>query len=486
MKLVHVLPLLLVLGACDSILSKRQTDEWCDESHPCNDPSRYCDLIGKYPISGGLHNICIPHPGDVPCGDAGLCAPDVPICRAGTCGPCSADVQCLAWPTLPICRVSDGACVQCLRPGDCSASTGTPFCDLASGVCRGCQTDAECPELCDETIGQCVAQERILYVDGSVATSGDCSKAAPCQTIGSAVSRLDATHNFIKVLAGTYGESVTLDGVTVTIAGVSTNTMDGTSTTSVIPTLTSNAPGFHVIGTAEVTIRNLRAALATGGLNACGVRCDGSGASATKVTLVQVTLEGNGAQGVYAANCTLMLDRSMVARNMNGGLKVIDSDFLITNNFIVENGASSSAIGGVSIQNDPPDGMAAGRFLFNTVAGNNTSPGNPGGVACSGQSTPLTFSDSIVANNNSQTGNQTLGCNWSYSDIYPSSMTGGGNINLDPVFANMASGNYHVSAGSPASPCIDAADPNATIKFDWDGDHRPSHGRADMGADEVP
>jgi len=63
---------------------------------------------------------------------------------------------------------------------------------------------------------------------------------------------------------------------------------------------------------------------------------------------------------------------------------------------------------------------------------------------------------------------------------------GQGNIDMDPCFADVDSGDYHLSAGSP---CIDSGDPDyipAAGETDMDGEPRVMGGRVDMGIDELP
>jgi hypothetical protein len=60
---------------------------------------------------------------------------------------------------------------------------------------------------------------------------------------------------------------------------------------------------------------------------------------------------------------------------------------------------------------------------------------------------------------------------------------GEGNINADPLFADLAGGDYHLL---PGSPCIDAGtnDVQGLPEFDMDGDPKISGVAVDMGADE--
>ncbi|MCL4870447.1 MAG: right-handed parallel beta-helix repeat-containing protein [Anaerolineae bacterium] len=55
-------------------------------------------------------------------------------------------------------------------------------------------------------------------------------------------------------------------------------------------------------------------------------------------------------------------------------------------------------------------------------------------------------------------------------------------INVDPLFVNAAANDYHLTAASPA---IGAANPNATLSRDFEGDTRPRGNHFDAGADEA-
>jgi hypothetical protein len=65
-----------------------------------------------------------------------------------------------------------------------------------------------------------------------------------------------------------------------------------------------------------------------------------------------------------------------------------------------------------------------------------------------------------------------------YSDI-EGGWTGTGNIDADPMFADAASGDYHLGVGSP---CIDAGTPAGAPAADVEG--TPRDAAPDMGAYE--
>ncbi len=67
----------------------------------------------------------------------------------------------------------------------------------------------------------------------------------------------------------------------------------------------------------------------------------------------------------------------------------------------------------------------------------------------------------------------------------PRGVAGTRNISEDPEFVDpgVEERNFHLQ---PASPARNAADPEATVARDIDGDTRPAGERSDMGADEIP
>jgi hypothetical protein len=412
------------------------------------------------------------------CGDGGACVAcrqsadctslAAPKCSAAsTCGPCTGESDCAGHAATPHCD-QQGACVECRTSADCGGDT--PVCDAAH-TCQPCTQDADCPDLCDEDSGACVAPASILFV--SPGTSGDCSKGSPCGAIGTAVGKVaPGAKRWIKVAPANYSEALNFNGVTVEVVGPGA---------TVVPILVaSNTPAALVRAGSNVTLRGLKLAGASGGTSADGVLCAGAAAATTRITLREVRLDGNGHRGLDAQNCTVDLERSFVTGNGAGGVSLFSCDFSLVNNFIVGNGLATAPFGGVEIDQDPPSGGAAGRLLFNTIA-DNSAPG----VKCTDQTAALTFSDNIVWKNGNagQVLSSGASCAWTYSDIGPTAVTGTGNKNADPQFMDPSSGEYHLMT---KSPCVNAADPAATVMVDYDGDLRPAGGRADIGADEAP
>jgi hypothetical protein len=135
---------------------------------------------------------------------------------------------------------------------------------------------------------------------------------------------------------------------------------------------------------------------------------------------------------------------------------------------------------------NPPSGASGARFEFNTVSDNDTADGFASGVRCD-VATPLSFRNDLVFGNepdSSPTIGQVSGsnCKWTYSDIGPGAavVSGDGNVNLDPTFLDVASGDYHLAEAS----LVKNAGTTSDIHVDFDGQTRPQAGGFDMGADE--
>lgn len=495
---------------------------------PCTDPDRpYCDDQGYFAEWG---RSCIPQPAGQVCGTAAECPAGQPVCldhvcvqceddsqcaqacntATHTCQGCTVDEDCAATPDTPRCLAEDGLCVACLGGDDCAADTpvcsahacvactdsegcggdspicldglcvqcvgsedcsgDTPICvdsacvqcaaagdcgDAApiceDNVCRRCRADAECAsDVCDEEEGVCLDQDAVLYVARNGAANSMCTREALCSSFGRALDLVSGTRNVIKAAPGTYTGSIEIDGITVTILA------DGAT----VQPAAENLTAVSVSGGADATIEGLTITGARGPAAPTGMTCNG-------------------------ASSVLRLRRSIVINNTGGGgISISGCEFSLVNNVIALNGAITSAFGGVSIAQVPIAGLH--EFSFNTITGNGGATNAITGVECLGILTPLTFSNNIVFDNQvSGTGTQVGGdsdCSWRYSDIGPQTVAGTGNINQDPQFVDVEERDVHLR---PTSPARNAADPDATLARDLDGDNRPEGNRHDMGADEV-
>ena len=427
----------------------------------CCTTQEVCDR----PRGGGVITSC---PAGQWCDNEGEYAEQGRSCIPIPEGRCTTAADCPA--ALPACNPATFTCERCDDDPAC-AGTSTPRCDRSSGTCVECLVSSDCPsEVCDEATRACLDPAAIIYVAADGVASGSCTQEQPCNTIQLGISQLAAGRSIIKVRPGAYAEQVTLDGVAVTILG------DG----AVVEP--SGVPGFVVQDGAQVTLEGIRVTGAQGAANPPGIRCQVVTAGAPSLHLRRVTLDNNSV-GVAATDCAVTIDRSTISANTRGGVSISGGTFTLTNNMIVTNGSVSSVLGGVSIgqiSSGSPHVLA-----FNTITANGGANGTVTGVECNQVTTPLVFSNNIVYGNQVMGAGSQVGgsnCSFTYSDIGPQTVADTGNIDMDPLFVDPTNGNFHLQAGSRAR---DAADPDAALAVDIDGDTRPQGGRPDMGADEV-
>jgi hypothetical protein len=160
--------------------------------------------------------------------------------------------------------------------------------------------------------------------------------------------------------------------------------------------------------------------------------------------------------------------------------------FTVVNNFIYRNGSISSAYGAASIL-----ATATDVFEFNTITAKLADDGNPA-FACSGSQAVIR--NNIIYNNTdadpSNGGVSQVAGNCIFrSNILGPNTNRPNNPDVDPLFVDPPTRDYHLQAGSPAS---DQSDPGSSLSgllaTDFDGDPRPAPvgQRADLGADEIP
>jgi len=125
-------------------------------------------------------------------------------------------------------------------------------------------------------------------------------------------------------------------------------------------------------------------------------------------------------------------------------------------------------------------------MVSNTIVGN-TAPGG-GAVRLGGDANVL--SGNLVAFNSSgisaDSAVQMLSNNCVYGNSaynYSGCSLGPGDISADPLFENLAGGDYHLR---PGSPCIEAGDNSFVLPGDLDGARRIQGARVDIGAYEFP
>ncbi|MCW5802545.1 MAG: right-handed parallel beta-helix repeat-containing protein [Deltaproteobacteria bacterium] len=486
---------------------------------------------------------CAAHPEDPGCPDAApacvqdqQCGAGATVCdqASGTCVQCLPERAEGCPGATPACDPATRTCVQCSAPGQVDACVGaTPVCG-EDHVCRACVKHAECSSSVCLADGTCADETKVAYV-ASTGSGSACTRTAPCSTLAAALVRNQPIVKFdagiVKdtqltlvigrtlLFVAEAGAQLTREGTgpllelqnsDVTIFDLEITGQMGTND-AVIHALANPTPSrlalerARVAGNQGTAIRvSLGSILvledSTIANNGAGVLLGGSSASITRstidknaavgvdasdsiVTISESTLTSN-SLGAQITGGRITLARSMVARNRTA-MRLQLGEFDLSNNYIIANGGSSSLFGGIAISQPPGSGVR--RIEFNTISGNR-GVGSTTGVSCADVAQPITFSNNIVFNNDSVVigGNpvQVSGANclWTFSNIGPQFVNGTGNINVDPQFVDVTSGDLHLKS---TSPCMDAANPNANVPDDFDGDPRPQGAAHDIGADEV-
>ena len=314
----------------------------------------------------------------------------------------------------------------------------------------------------------------------------------------------DAAANYvISIAAGTYNEKLSVNGKDLSLigAGIGQTVVDagGTGSCLFMQSVTdatrvegitftgggntSNGGGIYLY-LADPVISHCA-------VTSCAATTRGGGLyiETSSPTIEHCFVAGNGAQygaGIYAKTSTVVLDSNTIVENgastAAGGIYLNGTDGTLVNNVVADNIAVSSA-GGIYL-------LSSGATLTNnTVASNALTNSIVGGAGILNSGGSPVITNTILWGN---TGTGVLPDDLTilsgapavtYCDIGTGPLTGAGNISGDPVFADAASGDYHLSAGSP---CIDAGDNDAIAlpTVDKDGEARILGSVVDMGAYE--
>jgi len=360
--------------------------------------------------------------------------------------------------------------------------------------------------------------ERFVATSGSDTVNDGLSWSSPYATISNALAQGDA--HTITVSNGTYTITaeiaVTDPGFPVTIRSYGNGVTGGlaNAASTVIDHGGSGSRVFN-ISHADAVLDGLTI---TGGsaANGGGVQIS---AGCLNHCIVEYNSATTGGGGVYMpgggsgiiSNCTVQSNGSSGDNNNKSGGGILTYSGTITHCRVLDNGHASGRYGG---------GIGcggSGTLIRNTLIARNYATG--GGSGCGGgifvyQSGPTIESCTIVSNRATRTESSdyaggislnasatvrncivyfnTYGAGASdYPDFntYPPTYTcapeassGEGNIIADPLFVDLAGGNYRLTADSP---CIDAGDDTGvTWPTDLDGNDRIIDAKVDMGAYE--
>ena len=269
---------------------------------------------------------------------------------------------------------------------------------------------------------------------------------------------------------------------------------------SILDNLTGGHGGGIYSVTSNPIISNNTISGNSAGMNAGGIYC-----AAANPTISGNTISGNSADqdggGIYClAYSSPAIQNNTISGNSagdeGGGIYCWLSSPTITNNTITGNSAIGSG-GGIYCDDSSPT------IITNNTISHNSADLNGGGILCS--DSEVTIRNCIVAFSTSGEGIYVVSGQVpqvSYCDVHgndggqyegmPDPTGTEGNISEDPLFADSASGDYHLkSTGgrwNPStaswvtdavhSPCIDAGDPSST----YSNELPPNGGRINMGA----
>ena len=181
-----------------------------------------------------------------------------------------------------------------------------------------------------------------------------------------------------------------------------------------------------------------------------GISCGGD-----SLVIINSIIHGNSASsgaGIQAYQSYIEIHDSYFTNNFQegghgAGIYLKDSTTAIVSNTVISGNYAANG-GGIHLYNN----FSSSLFYNCTIVDNHTDVGG-GGITVGQNSSPI-FVNSIFWNDQETDvftyngGTVTI----AYSDIQ-GGWTGEGNINLDPLFVDAATGDYHLTANSP---CIDA------------------------------
>lgn len=402
------------------------------------------------------------------CTSSSECEGGAPFCSAaGLCAPtCDEDSQCPGFGGGASDIYCDtGACVACRTNADCASSTA-PVCG-ADHACRGCEQDSECNSNVCSSTGACVEESAIVYLSPTGGDGGGCTKTAPCLHLSYAITQTSAARPIVTMTEGDYAENTSINigedyridihgnGSAIAVGPVNATFINASNPIGItIRDLTIDDSGATAGNALQLDVGSLYDIDIIGGQHTSTGLFVGGQVDAHGLTIA------GGATGI-TVNGALTLDRGSVRGTVVAGINVNGS--LVATNTLVVNG-TATAIYATHAQSI--------KLSFSTLISTQVD----GDVDC--PDTNANVSDSIIWNPNAMNHAGTSGnCILTRSIVGPVPVAGA--QATDPKFVNMAAGDYHLSASSPAIDFSPQGPP-----FDVDGDPRPQGTQFDIGADE--
>lgn len=384
--------------------------------------------------------------------------PDDPRCEGLRC---TSSSECGAL----VCDVPSGECVQCTTAEPDACTDDSPVCG-SDNACRPCAAHSECgSEVCGPA-GSCIDGASVAFVAPASMGGTDnsaCTQLTPCTKVSKAL----ATRQRYVKFSGTTDEggTVAIDNQNVTLLADPEAKL----------IRTSNGIVLEVRGTSQVSVVELEI---SGGSGAQGIGISVPAGSTAKLELARAKILNNAGGGISVDGGSVTVSQSTVEGNAGGGISVDGAETVVhvTNTFIVRNGSSAAAVGGISLRGAAPGSV----FALNTVVDNEIRAGTlAGGASC--EIVGFRVDDNIIARNfvnnmeNLPNSNTAGACTFSGSTVSP------GVAALSFESPDEMPFDYHLKAGSTA---IDRATTSSAITIDVDGDRRPQGGASDHGADE--
>jgi len=288
--------------------------------------------------------------------------------------------------------------------------------------------------------------------------------------------------DIVLVQPGTYVENINFNGKNITVASlflttqdetyISQTIIDGNQNGSVVSFISGEEWSAKIIG---FTITNGFAQMSASFPGGGGIKCVNSSPTIEnniiKENNCDLYIHGG---GIYCEKSSSHILNNAIYYNegayYGGGIFVSDTSAVLIKGNIIYNNITASGYGVAYGGGICCGGNASNNLIENnTICNNIVDFGDGGGIYSNTLNTCVV--NTIIWNNSPDEIAETLTI--TYSDIQ-GGWAGTGNIDVDPLFADPANGDYHLTwANFPIpdetkSPCIDAGNPDP-IYYDPDG-----------------
>lgn len=399
---------------------------------------------------------CAEHPDDNDCRVGGLVRIDAPLPE------CTSSADCAGNPAGAVCDTARNKCVECIDDVDDAACTSQMMVCGADQKCHGCVVDSDCSATSMVCLPSqsCAMEASVLYA-APTASGTECSKAMPC-TLDTAVEQLTIARHIIKL-------TTTVSGTDYSAPPIEIDEPFGVQIIGTGTTFTPNAAGDGITASGQ----NLELL----GITLAGAQGHGIACTSGTLSVRRMTVSASTGWGLRTTGCDVTVERSRFSANPLGGMELTSGMHEVRNNIIDRNGNPNLADGNVHIVN------ASGRFVFNTVALNDSRTGGGGrvsGIKCTAEGS-FAIKRNIVAANGPA--NETIQAN---------TCTAVGNYDTRTIedVRFQSTSDFRLTAQSPPAAVLDdpAADDDCRIGGvyidDFQGQPRPHGGYCDLGSDE--